>query len=237
MGEHGVVGLCMLLPTLLMHWREPTEASFFDYYDHRDLLLDFIERWSDHLVQIAHAIVDQQVNPDFVFFPNSGLITMQSEKIMRQLSLPTLKKLTAIFKAAGITTSLHSCGKERAIVQAAAEETDLDCIDPLEIPPMGDCDLAEIKAKYGQRLALKGNLHTTQVMLGNVTDVRREALKAILAAGQNGGFVLSTGDQCGRDTPEENIRELVQVTKEFGVYPLDTGRIEAEIKRLSEPPA
>jgi uroporphyrinogen decarboxylase len=118
-------------------------------------------------------------------------------------------------------------------VEACANETDLDYVNPLEIPPMGDCNLAEIKQKFGHKLALMGNLHTTQTMLfGSVNDVRREALKAILAAGQNGGFVLSTGDQCGRDTPFENIFEIVRVAKEYGVYPLDIDRIQDEIKRL-----
>ena len=31
-------------------------------------------------------------------------------------------------------------------------------IDPLEIPPLGVCDLAEVKRFYGRRLTLKGNL-------------------------------------------------------------------------------
>jgi len=65
-----------------------------------------------------------------------------------------------------------------------------------------------------------------------VADVRRESLKAILAAGDNGGFVLSTGDQCGRDTPLENIFEIVKVAKEFGAYPLDKARIMDEIQKL-----
>ena len=100
---------------------------------------------------------------------------------------------------------------------------------------MGDCDLAEIKQKFGHKLALMGNLHTTNVMLrGSTEDVRREALKAILAAGQNGGFVLSTGDQCGRDTPFENIFEIVKVAKEFGAYPLDIGHIREEIAGLDQ---
>ena len=68
-------------------------------------------------------------------------------------------------RQARIPTMLHSCGKERLLVQWCAEETDLDCINPLEVPPMGDCDLAEIKRLYGHRLALMGNLHTAQVML------------------------------------------------------------------------
>jgi uroporphyrinogen decarboxylase len=65
-----------------------------------------------------------------------------------------------------------------------------------------------------------------------VQDVRREGLKAIRAAGEKGGFILSTGDQCGRDTPDDNIREMVRVVEEFGAYPLDMDRLGAEIGRL-----
>lgn len=219
MGESGVVGMCMLLPTLLTQWREPVESAFFDYFDHHDKLAAFIGQWTDHLVSIAQAIIDQDVRPDFVFFPNSGTITMQSVDICREFTLPALKKLTAMFRKAGILTSLHSCGKESELVEMAANDTDLDCIDPLEIAPMGDCDLRELKQRFGRRLALKGNLHTTEVMLrGTPEQVAAAARQCLADAKEGGGFILATGDQCGRDTPEENIRMLVEVCERFGKY-------------------
>jgi len=64
-----------------------------------------------------------------------------------------------------------------------------------------------------------GNLHTTDVMLfGSVQDVERACRQAIDDAGEGGGFILSTGDQCGRDTPDENIRAMVRVGREYGKY-------------------
>jgi uroporphyrinogen decarboxylase len=84
---------------------------------------------------------------------------------------------------------------------------------------MGDCDLAEVKRTFGHRLSLMGNLHTTKVMLhGTPETVERAAKKAIDAAGAGGGFILSTGDQCGRDTPDENIFRLIQVARTYGRY-------------------
>ena len=143
---------------------------------------------------------------------------MQSLDIVKEFSLPAMARLTRIFKQAGILTSLHCCGKERAIVELAAA-TDLDCIDPLEVPPMGDCDLGEIKAEFGAKLALKGNLHTTEVMLRlDPAGVEREARKCLAAAMTGGGFILGTGDQCGRDTPEANIVKLVEVCEKYGQY-------------------
>jgi hypothetical protein len=122
-----------------------------------------------------------------------------------------------IFGSAVSYPGLHSCGKERALVQMRAEETDLDCINPLEPPPMGDCDLAEIKRLYGHKLASMSNLHTSEVMLlGTPTDVERAVRTAIEAAGAGGGFILSTGDQMGRDTPEENIRMFVEAGRRYG---------------------
>jgi uroporphyrinogen decarboxylase len=78
-----------------------------------------------------------------------------------------------------------------------------------------------------------GNLHTTNTMLqGTVKDIRRESLKAIKDAGVGGGFVLSTGDQCGRDTPDENILEMVRVCKEFGKYPLNIEAVNETLETL-----
>ena len=91
---------------------------------------------------------------------------------------------------------------------------------------MGDIDLAEVKRKHGQRLAFMGNLHTSEVMLlGTPQYVRQKSLEAIRDAGPGGGFILSTGDQCGRETPEENLFACVEAAKTYGRYDRATGRL------------
>jgi uroporphyrinogen decarboxylase len=81
------------------------------------------------------------------------------------------------------------------------------------------CDLAELKRLYGHKITLKGNLHTTTVMLhGSVADVVAASKAAIDTAAAGGRFVLSTGDQCGRDTPDENLRAMVETARTYGTY-------------------
>lgn len=209
------------------------EAVTYAYYDYPELFQELAEQHEKQSLQMLEIAIDAGV--DSILTGGSGSITLQSPEIWRKLSLPSLKKITKMCREAGVISGIHSCGKEMYMVEVCAEETDLDYINPLEIPPMGDCDLAECKRKAGGKLALMGNLHTTDVMLfGSVRDVKLESLKAILAAGANGGFILSTGDQCGRDTPDENIRAMVETAKEFGQYPLDYDRIQDEIKRLEK---
>lgn len=101
----------------------------------------------------------------------------------------------------------------------AAEETDLSSINPLEPPPMGDCDLARVKKAFGKKLSLMGNLHTTDMMLrGSSKDVERAAKQAIDDAAEGGGFILSTGDQCSRDTPNEHIFAMIEIARTYGRY-------------------
>jgi uroporphyrinogen decarboxylase len=171
---------------------------------------------------------------DFVLFGGSGTLTLASPGLVAKYALPALKLWSAMAKAADLPTMLHACGKNRVLADMLVAETDVGMLNPLEPPPMGDIDLAEVKLALGDRLAFMGNLHTTDVMLmGSVDDVRRESLRAIRAAGEGGGFILSTGDQCGRDTPDENIFAMVEAAREFGEYPLDLERIDAEIERLT----
>jgi uroporphyrinogen decarboxylase len=230
-GELAAFGICLGYPGF-QNWfglfQGGLETLSYAYHDHRELILRLRELNEQQAMAQMEMILAER--PDFVLLGGSGTITMQSPRIARELCLPTIQKLTAMAKQAGIPTMLHSCGKERILVKWCAEETDLNCINPLEIAPMGDCDLAEVKQSHGHQIALMGNLHTTQVMLmGSPQDVRRASLEAILAAGQNGGFILSTGDQCGRDTPDENIRAMLETAEEFGRYPLDVERIQREL--------
>ena len=176
-----------------------------------------------------------EIKPESVLTGGSGSITLQSPDLWREMSLPMIKVITRECKRAGIISGIHSCGKETYLIKTCAEETDLDYVNPLEIAPMGDSDLADIKQKYGKKLALMGNLHTTNTMLnGTVELVRLRSLECLRDAGLGGGFVLSTGDQCGRDTPDENIREMLRVCEEFGRYPLDMDAICQEIDRLEK---
>jgi uroporphyrinogen decarboxylase len=235
LGELGAFGLSIGYPGL-QHWFSwfggGLETLVYWYFDKHDYLERLLHLHEQQAVAQMEMILNER--PDFVLLGASGTITMQSPKMAREFGLPTIKKLTAMAREAGVPTMLHSCGKERILVKWCAEETDLGCINPLEVPPMGDCDLADLKRDFGAKIALMGNLHTSEVMLmGTPADVKRESLKAIRAAGQAGGFILSTGDQCGRDTPDENIFTMVRTAREFGQYPLDIARIDAELTTLT----
>jgi uroporphyrinogen decarboxylase len=220
LGELGAFGVHVGYPGF-QAWLNLFQGGLMDlslwYYFKHDCIERLRQLHEQQAIKQMEMILDER--PDFVLLGGSGTLTLQSPKIARELSFPTIQKLTRMAREAGVPTMLHSCGKQRELIRWCAEESDLNCINPLEVPPMGDCDLAEVKQAHGHRLALMGNLHTTDVMLrGTPDDVARAACAAIDAAGAGGGFILSTGDQCGRDTPDENLLKLVEVAQTYGRY-------------------
>ena len=215
MGDHGILGMPSGASTLLVRNAEEVYAFHDDprpFYERRERMLALVDQRLERIARL-------DVKPDFLLCGSSGSLIFQSPATFRELALPVLKRVTERAYDLGIPTHVHSCGPERELVRMAAEETMLTIIDPLETPPMGDCDLAELKRLYGNRIALKGNLHTTRVMLhGSVDDVVAASKQAIDDAAAGGGFVLSTGDQCGRDTPDENILAMVETARTYGRY-------------------
>ncbi len=189
------------------------------YYERPDLAEEYRKLFHNWQMARLERLLEASPRPDFMFLHGSGSITMQSPDIFDHYSLPSIVEMTKRCKEAGVPTILHSCGKERHVVERCAERTVLDCINPLEEPPMGDCHLKKIKDEFGTKLALMGNLDTCTLMLtGTPEEVAAASRKAIDDAGVGGGFILSTGDQCGRDTPDENIRAMVRAAREYGTY-------------------
>ncbi len=215
MGEYGIVGMPSGVETLILKRPE----NIYEYYENPEKYFNIRDKMITKMENRLKIISKLEEKPDFLFCGASGSLVFQSPDIFRELILPALKRVTELAAEIGIPTHVHSCGPETELVKIAAEETKLTIIDPLEIHPMGDCNLADLKKQYGNRIILKGNLHTTNIMLnGSREEVILASKKAIDEAGNNGGFILSTGDQCGRDTPDENIFAMVETARSYGKY-------------------
>jgi len=106
-------------------------------------------------------------------------------------------------------------------VLADLADCDADCICPFERPPGGDItDLAEVRRILGDRVTVNGNVHTVETLIrGAVDDVRREVDEIFAQWGPDlRRLILGTGDQVGGETPEENIRVLIETARSLGKW-------------------
>jgi len=214
MGNHGAVGVTCGTSIIVSN-----PEQIMEYYDNPEKIRNYAQQVLAGSMRRFEDIMKMKTRPDYISCGGSGTLVFQTPDMYKELGLPITKTITALCKKAGIPSHIHSCGPEKTLVEICANETDLDVIDPLEVPPMGDCDLARLKRDFGEKIVLKGNLHTIDVMLhGSVDKIIEESKKAIDEAGDGGRFILSTGDQCGRDTPDKNILAMIETARTYGRY-------------------
>ncbi|MBI3787234.1 MAG: hypothetical protein HY276_03165, partial [Ignavibacteriales bacterium] len=186
-----------------------------DFFQQPEMMKQVREFYLSYVERVAKRILREK--PDEILLAGSASsMSLSSPKIYREYDLPIIKTVASLCNEAGIICHQHTCGCSRLVVEINYNETGVDVMEPLERPPGGDVDLAEVKRKFGDKFCLKGNVNTFETMLnGSVREVEEEAKACIDAAAEGGGFILATGDQCGRDTPDENLFALVEVAKTY----------------------
>jgi hypothetical protein len=219
-GDRGVYGVA--IETFMGFWVWVRDGgstqAVMDFADSPELMEEALDFYAAFADRAARAIVAR--HPDEILIAgSSSSLSLSSPRIYRKFDLPIIKSVSALCREQDIIAHQHTCGRSRMLVEINYNETDLNVMEPLERPPGGDVDLAEVKQRFGGKFCLKGNVNTYLTMLGgSAADVEKEAKACIDAAAAGGGFILSTGDQCGRDTPDENIFTLVEVAKSYGTY-------------------
>jgi len=141
-----------------------------------------------------------------------------SPKHFRELFYPGLCRVFTGFKALGLTVIKHTDGNLWPILDMIVD-SGIDCLDPID--PQGGMDLAEVKAKYGHRIALKGNVDCAQTMtFGTPEDVVAETKEALRKGAPGGGFILSSSNSIHSSVKPENYLAMLQTLERYGRYPI-----------------
>lgn len=93
-------------------------------------------------------------------------------------------------------SSLLGCEKDvydffdnpkKELVRICTKETDLIVIDPLEVPPMGDCDLRKLKSLYGEKLSKRQSPYYLGYVARFTGRCKRSVKKSYLRCSRGGG--------------------------------------------------
>lgn len=219
-GDRGVyVVMVPVFQDWWFHYRNGGfERCYQDFVDEEEFMGEVHEFWMEWA--LAYLRANLAAKPDEIMLGGSSAsLSISSPTLFRRYELPFIKQASRICKDAGVISHLHICGRSWKLVEIVAEETDVDVMEPMEEPPGGDVDLAEAKRRVGNKLCIKGNINTFDFMLNATAEqVEEKCKRCIDAAAAGGGYVLSTGDQCGRDTPHANLFKMVEVAKTYGKY-------------------
>jgi len=151
-----------------------------------------------------------------------------SPAMWRDIFKPWTEKYIKTCKEAGLMVIYHGCGDARVIYDDFVD-MGLDGYNPVEVK--AHLDVNELKPKYNGKLAFVGNIDVRELESGDKDRIKKEVLYKLKSA-KGGGWICQSDHSVSSDVAPESYAYMVELIKEYGVYPLDMERIEAELSSL-----
>jgi uroporphyrinogen decarboxylase len=135
-----------------------------------------------------------------------------SPSIYYEYCLPYEKQMARWCKDLGIQFSVHICGSAEPILvrwmEAGMEMIEID----------HKTDFLTARAATRGKCTIMGNIDTTKLFLGDY-DAVFKATKELIELNKNEGeLIVSSGCMISQDTPPDNLRAMVDATKQFGRF-------------------
>ena len=223
-GESYLLEPCIGVP-FFDTWSGGREGSFeqgiFDFLNPelRPMLERLKERHTDYLVRLARTLCEKTAFESFFIGCSWSCNSLIGPDLWRQWDKPGLKAVADEVHRHGKLLHVHIHGKCMETVADMAE-IGLDCVCPFERGPgpggdvNGRAELQEVERLLRGRTAMNGNVHTVETLIrGTPETVRREVREIKEVFADNPRVIIGTGDQVGRETPEENLWAMIDEAK------------------------
>ena len=142
--------------------------------------------------------------------------TMMSPAQYMDLVYPYHREITALVHERGMKIIKHSDGNVWPILEGMIE-AGFDGMHPIQPQCM---DIGQVKAKYGKRVCILGNIDCEQLLPFGTEDEVRQAVKETIAiAAPGGGYIISSSNSIHPGCRGENYVAMVRAARQYGVYP------------------
>jgi uroporphyrinogen decarboxylase len=188
--------------------------------DQPELVDGIIKKCVDHNIRIiecaAEIGIDLVMSGDDLASSKGPLF---SPTLWEGIFIPHYQRLITAIHNSGLFHWKHSDGNLYPFLDSIVDAGS-DGIDPVD--PLGGMELRAVKAKYGDRVAIKGNIDQVELLVSGQPAQVVEAVKTcILDGGIGGGYVCSSSNMIHSDVNPELYRVMVEAIHRYGKYPLD----------------
>jgi uroporphyrinogen decarboxylase len=187
--------------------------------------IDFVAEIAARVGQIQCAVMRRVVTlpaavaawyGDDLAYTESLLV---SPKILRKYFFPWMEELAGIAHAAGMPFIMHSDGRLWQVLDDLIA-LGVNALHPIEAKAM---DIYDLKRRYGQKLALFGNVDLGYALTegtGTPEAIRAEVRQQIRELAPGGGYGLASGAGLTRYVELENFLAMRAALLEYGTYPI-----------------
>ena len=208
------------------------EELLMAFAEEPELIRELAKLSADVNIEMAKEVAKRGV--DFVFTGDDYASADQpfcSPNAFREYLFPDLKRVMAGFKAEGLPIIKHTDGNIIPILDMILD-SGITCLDPID--PIAGLDIGEMKQKYGDRIALKGNVNCAETLtFGPVEKVVEETKSVIRKAAEGGGLIISSSNSIHSAVKPGFYLAMWNAIRMYGKYPIklepwgDAGTVEA----------
>jgi uroporphyrinogen-III decarboxylase len=135
-----------------------------------------------------------------------------SLKQFEEFYWPTLRKLIGILIDNGYVPDLFIEGDYTSRLEIIKDVPPGSCIFHFE-----NVDMRKAKKILGDRVCIRGCIPIHIMTMGTPDDVRKVAKEQIDILGEGGGYIMDVNVEAEQIKPE-NMRALMEFTREYGIY-------------------
>ncbi len=149
--------------------------------------------------------------------------TMISLNMWDSIFLPHFQRWVQAIHDHGLYYWKHSDGNLMEVMDSLID-AGIDGIDPVD--PLAKMDLATVKERWGNRVAIKGNVDCAFLLMdGPAEDVVESVKNCIRIAGPGGGYACSSSNSIHSGVRPDLYIAMLDAIREYGVYPLDMDKL------------
>jgi len=211
-----VMGLCHSGWHMAFQVRGGIDKMALDLHINPVFARKVLDKISKSCQGFAEAFIEAGADVLFVtddYADNHG--PFMSPKLFREYELPNLMKIIEIGRKHGVPVLKHTDGNVYPILDDIVN-SGIRGLHPIEPDAM---DLGDVKARYGNKICLLGNVDCRYVLpFGNEQDVRRDVRRCIDTAAKGGGFVLTSSNSIHANVIPENVYAMMDEARRYGKY-------------------
>lgn len=141
-----------------------------------------------------------------------------SRNMYKEFVVPYERRLTEAVSATGVPIYTHTCGHIGDRLELMLE-TGTQGIDTLDPPPLGNTELADAKARIGDKVFIKGNMNGVELLaMKTQEEVIAHASERIRIGKPGGGYILSTACSVPPKMEPWKLELLVPLAEKIGRY-------------------
>ena len=195
------------------------ETFCYALADEPDLVAALFERVGETQLEVFRHITSMEQigamwNGDDLAYSTG---TMVPPDVLRRYLFPYYRAMGDICKKKDLPYILHTDGNLWQVMDDLVA-CGFNAIHPVEPKAM---DSRAVKAEYGDRLALLGNIEIGETLtLGTPADVEAEVKQRIQTLAPGGGYAVGSSNTVAHYVPLENFKAMVRATRAYGKYPI-----------------